>query len=68
MCQTVPLKILSIKKNKAKVKNHQDKTYFVDTSLVEKLKKGDWVLANANLAFYKITNSEAKEILKFYVK
>lgn len=65
MCLTVPSKISAIKNNKAKVLNSQNNAYEVDISLIKNLKKGDWVLANANIALKKISAKEAKEILNF---
>ncbi|MBU0707107.1 HypC/HybG/HupF family hydrogenase formation chaperone [Patescibacteria group bacterium] len=59
MCLTIPKKIISIKNKKAKVD-----TGTVDVSIIKNLKAGDWVLVNANLAVQKVSQSEAKKILK----
>lgn len=66
MCLTIPLKIISIENKKARVSNCQNKIYEVDISLVGNIKKGDWVLANANMALKKIGAKKAKEILNYF--
>lgn len=66
MCLTIPLKIVSAKNGKAQVLNSQNKFYEIDISLVGNLRKGDWVLANANMALKKIGAKEAKEILNYF--
>ncbi len=59
MCLTVPKKIISVKNKIARVDQGK-----VDVSIINQPKAGDWVLVNANLAIQKISDNEAKEILK----
>ncbi|MFA6428412.1 MAG: HypC/HybG/HupF family hydrogenase formation chaperone [Candidatus Buchananbacteria bacterium] len=63
MCLTTPVQIIKIKNNELTVKNGK-KIYQVKNLLLAKVKTGDWLLTNANLALSKITAKEAKEILK----
>ena len=55
MCLTVPRKVIEVKGEKAKL---QDGRWV--KSLVGKLKVGDMVLAQANLAIEKITKKQAR--------
>ena len=66
MCMTIPLEILSRKNKMAKVRNHLGQVYDVDISLVSNIKKGNWILANANMALKKIRANEAKKIIKIF--
>ena len=58
MCLTIPLKIKAIKKTRAQLTDGRE----VNIALINSPRVGDWVLANADLAVSKITESEAKEI------
>jgi len=58
MCLTLPYKIEEMKGTKAKLNNGR----IVNTDLIKKIKVGDWILVNANLALKKITAKEAEEI------
>ena len=58
MCLALPLKVTSVAKNQAVM---EDGTQ-VDSSLVKKVKKGDWLMVKSNLAVAKLMPSEAKSI------
>jgi len=64
MCLTIPVKIISVKGNKAKV-DFNGREIEVDLALV-KAKKGDWVLIQNKLAINRIDKTEAKEINKLF--
>jgi len=61
MCLTTPVKIKKIKGTEAELADGRR----ISVVLIEKPKKGDWLLANANLAVSKITAKEAKEISNY---
>ncbi len=63
MCLTAPVKIKKTKGIEAETTNGRK----INTSIAGKVKVGDWVLANADLAIKKISAKEAKEI-KGYLK
>lgn len=63
MCLAIPYKIKSIKNNTALADAGKD-CKEIDTHLVPKLKKGDWVLANQNFAISKITEKDALKIIR----
>lgn len=58
MCLTTPVKIKKINGLQAELVDGR----LVNIAFAGKLKKGDWVLANANLAVSKITIKEAREL------
>lgn len=58
MCIAIPLKVLTIKSSYA-VMNDGRK---VQTGMVGKVKKGDWLLVKANLALNVISENEAGKI------
>jgi len=62
MCQTIPIQIKSIKGINGILADGRK----VNLALLQKPKKGDWVLANADLAVNKVSAKEAKEILKLF--
>lgn len=62
MCLTTPVQIKKVKGSGAEVSDGRK----VNIDLVKDVKKGDWVLANANLAVSKITAKEAKEINNYF--
>lgn len=62
MCLTVPGKIKSVNRGKAKV-DFAGKERLVDISLV-KVKSGDYVLEQNGFAVRKINKKEAKSILQ----
>lgn len=66
MCMTVPLEVVSQKGSMAKVRNHLGQVYDVDVSLIDNVKKGNWILANANIGLKKIRANEAKELIKLF--
>lgn len=67
MCMATPVKIKSkIKNEKLKVVVDGDKT--IDISLVPNAKIGDWLLVHKDLAINKISDIEAKKILKLVKK
>jgi len=62
MCFGIPCKIEKIKKNKAIVKNG-GKVFNIDTSLLPKAAKGDWILVQGNIGLKKISGQESEELL-----
>lgn len=65
MCLATPVKIIS-KISESKFEVGEGKV--VDTSLVPDAKVGDWLLCHADLAVNKVSEKEAKEILKLVKK
>lgn len=65
MCLAIPGKVIKIEEEKAIVKQG-DRTHEVDLCLLKNrnIKVGDYLLAHANLALNKLTDKEAKEIIK----
>ncbi|MFA6215385.1 MAG: HypC/HybG/HupF family hydrogenase formation chaperone [Patescibacteria group bacterium] len=61
MCLTKPAKIKKVKGLKAELADGRK----VNLAFTEKIKKGDWVLANANLAVSKVSDKEVKEINEY---
>lgn len=64
MCLTIPGRIVKLKGRKAEVEI-EGKKRLVDCAVV-KVKKGDWVLVQADLAVEKVSEDEAKEVLKLF--
>lgn len=62
MCLTIPAKVISINKNKAKVKIGKKKQ-LVNSQLVD-VKKGDWVLIQNNFIINKVNLKQVREINK----
>lgn len=62
MCLTTPVKIKRVKGTAAELTDGRK----VSIAFAGKVKKGDWVLANANLALSKISAKEAKEINNYF--
>ena len=62
MCLTIPAKVISVEKNKAKV-DFASKKEQVDTQLV-KVKVGDYVMVSNGFVIKKVNKKEAEEILK----
>lgn len=63
MCLTIPKKVIKVKESQAQVESKAGKSW-VKTHLIESVKKGDWLLVQADLALKKISYLEAKEIIK----
>jgi hydrogenase assembly chaperone HypC/HupF len=63
MCLTIPKKVIAVQKKQAKVIS-QSGTSWVKTNLIKSVKKGDWLLIQADLAIDKITSTQANKILK----
>ncbi len=61
MCLTIPRKVIKIQKTQAIVTDGK-KNYPVKINLVKGLKKGDWVLVQADLVVLKLKKFEANEI------
>lgn len=61
MCLTKPQKILKINGQVAELVGGR----MINIALIKKIKVGDWVLANANLALTKISAKEAQEIIEY---
>ena len=64
MCLTTPVQIKKIKGIEAELADGRK----VNVAMAGKVKKGDWVLANANLGLSKISAKEAKEINNYFEK
>ncbi len=65
MCLATPIRIKSkISKSKFKIEDGQ----IIDTSLVPDAKVGDWLLCHADLAINRVSEKEAKDILKLTSK
>jgi hydrogenase expression/formation protein HypC len=62
MCLGIPAKIESIEGQEAKV-NLSGNILRISTSLIDNLKKGDYVLVHAGFALQKIDEKEAKKTL-----
>ncbi len=62
MCLTLPVRIKKIKGQKAELADGRK----INIALLKKIKKGDWVLANADLAVSIITAKEAREINNYF--
>jgi len=63
MCLSRPVKVLKLNNKKAKVGFGKVKSE-VDISLLKNIKVGDWLLVTQNLAINKISQKEARNILK----
>jgi hydrogenase assembly chaperone HypC/HupF len=64
MCLGFPGQVVSVRKNKAKVKTSAH-CHWVDTSALElPVKVGDYLISYQNVAINKVTPGEAQEILK----
>jgi len=64
MCLTVPVQIKKVKGTEAELADGRK----INIALAGQVKKGDWVLANANLGLSKISVKEAKEINNYFKK
>lgn len=62
MCLTTPFQIKKINQDSAELFDGR----LVNIGLLGKLKSGDWILANADLAVAKISAKEAKEIKEYF--
>jgi hydrogenase maturation factor len=62
MCLTIPKQIISIKKDLVKLKSKNGSE--TAGSVVNNIKKGDWVLTQNSVIIKKINKKQAKEILK----
>ena len=62
MCLTIPVQIKKIDGVEAEVTDGRK----INIAMAGKVKKGDWVLANANLGLSKISAKEAKEINNYF--
>ncbi|MFZ5364148.1 MAG: HypC/HybG/HupF family hydrogenase formation chaperone [Patescibacteria group bacterium] len=58
MCFGIPCKIEKVNKNKATVKNGGE-IFDIDTSLLPKIKKDDWILVQGNIGMRQISEEEA---------
>lgn len=65
MCLTYPAKIIQIKGEKALIQDKKGKLE-VNIGMLSNLKKGDYVLHNANLAIKKVSKKEAEEIREIF--
>lgn len=67
MCIAVPVEIIEIYENEALV-NFGGVKRKVDTSLIEDVSLGDYVLLHAGCAIEKLNKEEAKETLSLFQK
>lgn len=65
MCLAIPGKVIEIKENKARV-DYGGVTRETDTSLIENLKIGDYVIVHVGFAIQKLDRKEAEESLKYW--
>lgn len=65
MCIAVPVEIIEIYENEALI-NFMGVKRRVDTSLIEDVTLGDYVLIHAGCAIEKLNKEEAKETLKLF--
>lgn len=63
MCLSIPVKILSIKNNKA-IAGFQGKKQEADIQLIKDIKVGDYGLISNGFIIKKISAKEAEEIIK----
>lgn len=66
MCLSIPHKIVSIKKNIAKVKCGK-KSHTLDVRLIPDVKAGDYILNENQFAIYKVPKKEALATLKLLI-
>ena len=66
MCLTIPAKVISVNKNKAKIRINK-KEKLADCRLVD-AKVGDWVVLTNNYITAKLSSREAEDILKLIKK
>lgn len=66
MCLAYPGKVIKIKKKYALV-DFDGIIKKVNVELVDNLKFGDYVNVHAGFAIQKLTQKDAKEVLKFYL-
>jgi hydrogenase expression/formation protein HypC len=65
MCLAIPVQIVSIENNRAKVFQNGVE-YEAGTALVEDLQVGDWVLMHAGFILEKIDEDEAKRTIETF--
>ncbi|OFI07121.1 hydrogenase isoenzymes formation protein HypC [Clostridium acetireducens DSM 10703] len=65
MCIAVPVKVLSVYENEALIEFSGIKKK-VNTSLIDNLKVGDYVLLHAGCAIEKVDKYKAEETLKLF--
>jgi hydrogenase assembly chaperone HypC/HupF len=58
----VPAKVLKIKGKKAQIKQGNEER-LINISMIKNLRRGDWVLAHADIGINKIPSKEANKIL-----
>jgi len=68
MCITLPAKVISQNLNWLTVSFLNGDTRRVKLGFGEKIKTGDFILANADLAVAKIDQQEAEEIHNYFLK
>lgn len=68
MCFAIPVQIKKLLPDDQVEVLQNEKTIVVSTKLVPGVKKGDWLLTQANLATEKISAAEAKEVLDYFNK
>ena len=65
MCLTIPQKVQKIEDNVVYIDDKKPRKVKIGFS--ETVKKGDWVLVNADLAVSKVTEKEAEEINNLFI-
>lgn len=65
MCLAIPGKVIGIKENKALI-DYGGVTRETDTSLIENLEIGDYVIVHVGFAIQKLNKKEAEESLRYW--
>lgn len=63
MCLAIPCKVMKIKEKKAEIQTG-DHRHWIDLSLLKNIKVGDYLLVHGDLAINKVSETEAKKIIK----
>ncbi len=63
MCLATPAKVITIKKDWARVKSG-DHIHRVNLGLLKNVKKGDYLIAHGELAINRLNKKEAEKIIK----
>jgi hydrogenase expression/formation protein HypC len=65
MCLAIPYKIIEVNGKRAEIEVAGAKQR-ISIEMLPEVKAGDWVLVNLGLAFARVDEAEAKEIMKIY--
>ena len=64
MCLAIPGKIIKINKDNKVIVDFSGNKKEVDTSLINSLRKGDWLIVKKDLAINKVDKKDAQEIIR----